>query len=193
MTGFDAIVLAGGSARRLGGVDKPALEVGGTSLLEQALAAVDTAVRVVVVGPTRATARMVRWRIEQPAGGGPVAAIAAALCEISADRLVVLAADLPDVAPAVPALLAALDASGADAAVLVDEGGRANHLAAAWRTESLRSVLAALGDPSGVPARALYAAADVHAVPDLDGWGRDTDTWDDIAAARRRLEQRNTP
>ena len=193
MTGFDAIVLAGGSSRRLGGVDKPALDVGGTTLLDRALAAVAAAARVVVVGPTRATARPVRWRQEQPPGGGPVAAIAAGIGEVSAEFVVVLAADLPSIAPAVPELLAALRASTGDAAVLVDASARANHLAAAWRTDRLRGVLATLGDPAGRPARALYAAADVHAVADPGGWGRDTDTWDDVADARRRLEQGSAP
>jgi len=50
---FDAIVLTGGAASRLGGADKPALEVGGTTLLERVLAAVADAGRIVVVGPAR--------------------------------------------------------------------------------------------------------------------------------------------
>ena len=192
MTGFDAIVLAGGSSRRLGGVDKPALSVGGTTLLDRALAAVDAAVRVVVVGPTRSTARPVRWRQEQPPAGGPVAAIAAGIVDVTAEFVVLLAADLPAVAPAVPQLLAAVGISAADAAVLVDADDRPNHLAAAWRTERLRQVLATLGDPNGAPARVLYAGVDVLAVPDVGGWGHDTDTWDDLAQARRRLEKGST-
>ncbi|MDQ4138070.1 MAG: NTP transferase domain-containing protein, partial [Actinomycetota bacterium] len=40
---FDAVILAGGRAVRLGGIDKTALEVGGRSLLESALAAVPDA------------------------------------------------------------------------------------------------------------------------------------------------------
>jgi molybdopterin-guanine dinucleotide biosynthesis protein A len=192
VAGFEAIVLAGGSSRRLGGADKPALSVGGTTLLDRALAAVDAAVRVVVVGPARATARPVHWHEEQPPGGGPVAAIAAGIVDVTAEYVVVLAADLPAVAPAVPRLLAALDLSTADAAVLVDADDRPNHLAAAWRTDRLRQVLVTLGDPNGVPARLLYAAVDVLAVPDAGGWGHDTDTWDDLAEARRRLEKGST-
>ncbi|MGW0901366.1 NTP transferase domain-containing protein, partial [Streptomyces goshikiensis] len=34
---YDAIVLAGGAARRLGGVDKPALPVGARTLLDRVL------------------------------------------------------------------------------------------------------------------------------------------------------------
>ncbi|MGW7786766.1 NTP transferase domain-containing protein, partial [Streptomyces tricolor] len=36
---YDAVVLAGGAARRLGGADKPGLRVGGRALLDRVLAA----------------------------------------------------------------------------------------------------------------------------------------------------------
>ncbi|MCM3926296.1 NTP transferase domain-containing protein, partial [Frankia sp. AiPs1] len=53
--GCSALVLAGGAAHRLGGRDKPAVVVGGTTLLDRVLAAVAGAgiERVVIVGPRR--------------------------------------------------------------------------------------------------------------------------------------------
>ena len=60
------MVLAGGRAERLGGEDKAALDVGGATLLERALAAVAPARRVVVVGDERPTARPVLWTREHP-------------------------------------------------------------------------------------------------------------------------------
>ncbi len=53
--GFDAIVLAGGRAARLGGADKPALRVGGSSLLGAVVsaAAAAGAGRCIIVGPPR--------------------------------------------------------------------------------------------------------------------------------------------
>ncbi|MEO9133426.1 MAG: NTP transferase domain-containing protein [Jatrophihabitantaceae bacterium] len=182
---FDAIILAGGAARRLQGADKPALQIGGLSLLERALDAVAGAAHTVVVGPTRTSARSVTWRREEPVGGGPVAALAAGIGAVGEDVVVVLAADQPDIAPAVPVLLAALTGSG-DVACLVDPDGRVNYLAAAWRTSALRVALTARGDPNGVPLRALIAGTDMIPVRDPDGWGRDCDTWDDVADARRR-------
>ncbi|MEO6886353.1 MAG: NTP transferase domain-containing protein [Jatrophihabitantaceae bacterium] len=187
---FDAIVLAGGSARRLGGADKPAQLIAGRSLLDHVLAAVDAADRIVVVGPVRATARPVRWRREDPPGGGPVAALAAAIHSVQAEIVVVLAADLPRIAPAVPALVAALRTSSTDAAILVDETGRRNYLAAAWRRDRLARVIAALADTSGASARSLYARADILEVADPDGWATDCDTWDKLAEARRLIENR---
>lgn len=179
---YDAIVLAGGSARRLGGIDKPQLRVGGRTLLDRAVGAVAGAGLVVVVGPPQPVSTAVRFCREEPPGGGPVAAVAAGLARTAADVVVVLAADLPWIAPAVPALLAALPPAGA--AVLVDADGRRNHLAAAWRRRELDAALAAVETPHGASMRALIANVDVVDVPDRDGWGRDCDTWDDLAEAR---------
>lgn len=118
---YDAVVLAGGAARRLGGADKPALSVGGRMLLDRVLAACAGADRTVVVGPRRPTAGAVRWTREDPPGGGPLPALAAGLAALdgdagSADRrdppdvVLVLAADLPFLtADTVRALADALD------------------------------------------------------------------------------------
>ena len=181
----DAIVLAGGPARRLDGADKPALTVGGRSLLRRVLDAVAGAERVVVVGPrpTEELPAHATWRREEPPGSGPVAAIAAGLGPLTAEYLLVLAADLPFVAGAVPVLCDAV--RGHDAAALVDAGGRANYVAAAWRRDALVRALGVLGSPAGAAVRALYAGVDLVAVPD-DGWGADCDTWDDVRAARAR-------
>jgi len=59
------------------------------------------------------------------------------------------------------------------------------------RREGVRAVAAleALGDPAGASARALALAAEQVYVPDPDGWGRDCDTWEDLADARSRREE----
>lgn len=92
---YDAIVLAGGAARRLGGADKPALHVGGRALLDRVLDACTDASTTVVVGGRRPTARPVRWTLEDPPGAGPVAALDAGLRATSAELVLVLSADLP--------------------------------------------------------------------------------------------------
>ncbi|WP_375486811.1 molybdenum cofactor guanylyltransferase [uncultured Jatrophihabitans sp.] len=190
---YDALIVAGGSARRLGGADKPALDVGGQSLLARVVGATADAEQLVVVGPRRPLPERheaVTWCVEDPAGGGPVAAIATGLLHTRADVVVVLAADLPWVAPAVPVLRATVGAAvgatvgAADVAVLVDGSGRRNHLAAAWRRTALVAAVDRLGEPSGARVRDLFATVRVAAVPDPHGWGRDCDTWDDVAAAR---------
>jgi molybdopterin-guanine dinucleotide biosynthesis protein A len=185
-THFDAVVLAGGRAARLGGVAKPQLRVGASTLLDRTVAAVRDAGLVVVVGPVQPVAGDVLFCREQPPGGGPVAAIAAGVPGTRADVVVVLAADLPWIAPAVPALVAAVPPDGV--ALLADQDGRANYLAAAWRRAALLRSLAEVGDPAGLPARALAARVDQVLLRDPAGWGRDCDTWEDLEQARTLVE-----
>ena len=72
MPRFDAIILAGGRARRLGGRDKPGEIVGGVPLIERVASAVPYAERLIVVGEPRALAgRDAVFTREHPPGGGP--------------------------------------------------------------------------------------------------------------------------
>jgi molybdopterin-guanine dinucleotide biosynthesis protein A len=185
---FDAVVLAGGAARRLGGEDKPGLVVGGATLLDRVLAACAEAGVTVVVGPERATARVVRWAREEPPGGGPVAGLAAGLAHVTAEVTLLLAADLPFLdAAAVRRLLDALAAAPeVDGAVLVDAEGREQLLTAAYRTAPLRAALAAVGEPDGARLRAVTAALRTLRLPDTTDVAVDCDTWDDVERARER-------
>jgi hypothetical protein len=92
---YDAVVLAGGAARRLGGADKPGVRVGGRALLDRVLAACAGARTTVVVADPRPAARPVLWAREEPPGGGPLAALDAGLRRTTAPYVVVLSADLP--------------------------------------------------------------------------------------------------
>lgn len=144
MTFPDAIVLAGGAGRRLGGVDKAALVVGGKSLLDRVLAAVDDSPVVVVVGPPRLTARPVLFTSEQPAGGGPAAALAAGLPMVTGDFVAVLAVDLPFVTADVVRHLAA-QVGTSSGALIVDADGNDQLLVGVWRTAALRDAVSAAG------------------------------------------------
>lgn len=190
---YDAVVLAGGTARRFGGAtDKVALEVDGTALLDRVLTGCAGARTTVVVGPRRPTRRPVSWVREQPPGGGPVAAVAAALPSVTANRILLLAADLPFFGPATAALLLrALDGDpNVAASVLVDADGRDQPLAAAYRTAPLLAALAALGDPAGLPLRRLVGGLTTRRIADADGAALDCDTWDDLARARAHARSR---
>lgn len=144
MSGFAAVVLAGGAARRMGGVDKPALPVGGRPMLARVLAAVVGAEPRIVVGPVPVGLPAgVRVTRERPAGAGPVAAIAAGLALVDPDveMVAVLAADLPLItAEALAALRETLRGRpAADGALFRDENGRRQLLCGVWRTAALRS------------------------------------------------------
>lgn len=153
-----AVVLAGGAGRRLGGVDKAGLVLGGRTLLDRVLsAAAGVAGRLVVVGRPRAVdlERAVIFIQEDVPGGGPVPALAAALDATGgASVVLILAVDLPLLTTAalarlVDELLAADPSVGAAAAA--DPAGRPNPLLAAYRAE----VLAGNDGAPGAAARSL--------------------------------------
>ncbi|MEU2547086.1 DUF6457 domain-containing protein [Streptomyces roseolus] len=201
-TAFDAVVLAGGAARRLGGADKPGVRVGGRTLLDRVLAACAGARRTVVVGDPRPTVRPVGWTREEPVGTGPVAALAAGVTALGATApgdpgiLLVLSADLPFLGEGtVLRLLAALDAGpGAEGALLVDGDGREQPLVAVYRATALRRELDGLrrahGQLDHLPLRALVGGLRPVRVPVGAGEPAasfDCDTWEDIATARARI------
>ncbi|MGW7687571.1 MULTISPECIES: NTP transferase domain-containing protein [Streptomyces] len=188
---YDAVILAGGAARRLGGVDKPALRVGGRALLDRVLDACRGAGRTVVVGPRRPTARPVRWAREEPPGGGPVAAVDAGIRQTTAPVVLVLSADLPFLThETVETLLTGLQ--GAEGAVLIDPDGREQPLVAAYRAEPLRREIALLatehGGLGGLPLRLLVSELALarlrHPTASFD-----CDTWEDITTARARIRE----
>ena len=100
---------------------------------------------VVCVGEERATTRLVKWCRESPAGGGPVAGIAAGLDHLGrldTGTCVVVAGDMPFASPAVPALVDMLNARPElDAVLATDPDGRRQPLLAAYRCGMLRAAL----------------------------------------------------
>nr|WP_238455122.1 NTP transferase domain-containing protein [Micromonospora sp. ATA51] len=194
VTAYAAVLLAGGAARRMGGVDKPARPVGGRPMLHRVLAAVAQAESRIVVGAAGSVPPGVRVTREEPSGGGPVAATRAGidLLDPGTATVALLAADLPLLtAEAVDALLRQLAGSTVDGACYVDGDGRRQQLCGVWRVAALRAALDRLagqrGDTlDGAPVRALLAGLAVREVA-WSGSGPppwfDCDTDDDVRRA----------
>ncbi|UNX55189.1 NTP transferase domain-containing protein [Georgenia sp. TF02-10] len=187
--GFDAVVLAGGTGRRLDGASKPDLRLAGRRLLDHVLAGTAGARRVVVVAPAEvAVPDGVARTLENPPLGGPVAGVAAGLAVLNdgapAPLVLVLSCDVPRAATAVPRLLAAAHADrDVDGACLLDPAGVPQWLTAAYRRTALVGRLA--GQPRGgrgVPVRALVAGLRLAGVPAVAAEATDVDTWSDLAA-----------
>jgi molybdopterin-guanine dinucleotide biosynthesis protein A len=179
MDGFDAIVLAGGTARRLGGTPKHTLVVDGQTLLARTLAAVAGASSIVVVGdaelrPFVGDAALVR---EDPPLAGPAAGIGAALPHVTAERVIVLACDHPDVADAVEPLLAA---RGTDGAIAVDADGRRQNLTFVARTDALRHAVARQSTLVDLAVHRLLEPLELAEISVPAGALRDVDTWEDL-------------
>jgi molybdopterin-guanine dinucleotide biosynthesis protein A len=178
---YDLVVLAGGTASRLGGVDKAGLVVGGVRLLDRVLAAGAGAGRRVVVGPVRVTAHSVVWCREDPPGGGPVAGLGAGLGFVEASLVAVLAVDLPLVDQAtITTLLAA--AAGHDGAMGVDLAGHDQPLLAVFDVAALRSVLAETTPLAGASMRSVLSRLDLARVT-IGEAAMDCDSWADVGRA----------
>ncbi|WP_231554488.1 molybdenum cofactor guanylyltransferase [Arthrobacter sp. L77] len=185
---FDAVILAGGRSSRLGGVPKAGLVVEGVTLLERTCAALAEARQMVVVGPEAdgwrglpGTPSFVR---EEPAFAGPAAALVAGLragTGVRARWCAVVACDMPRVAELVDVLLA--EAADDDGASLVAvDGGRAQPLAALYRSDDLAAAVDAVlaaGTADNLSMRSLLASVRTRPVPVAPGTTHDVDTWAD--------------
>ena len=186
---YDLVVLAGGTARRLGGRDKVTLPLDGTSSVERLLAQTADAGRVIGVGEVRETSRPIFWCREEPPGSGPLAAVAAALPHASGDIVLVAAGDMPFLGEAKQALLDALaGAELADAATLCDGAGVRQPLAAAYRRDALMRRIRDLDEVADRPARLLLDGLNVVDVP-ADRSADDIDTWDDVYRIEEELRR----
>lgn len=185
-----AVVLAGGEGRRLAGADKPAVTVGGRTLLDRVLDACPADAEVVVVGPERPTRRPARWTREVPPGGGPLAGLAAGLAEVHTPLVLLLATDLPGVAPALPSLLAVARAAlqdGRDGAWFTDATGRGQQLVSCLSAAAVRARMPA--DPWGKSVRHVLDGLDLVDVPAPPGTVDDVDTPEDLARVRQDVRQ----
>lgn len=202
-TAFDAIVLAGGAARRLGGVSKPDVELGGRRLIDGVLVAVADAREIVVVGDVEVPEGVHRT-VEDPPRGGPVAGVAAGLDALAttgptADWTVLLACDLADPLPALGRLVAAwshalrtdaVDTDEHDGWCLADASGRPQWLFGIHRTASLRRALDRFESPRDRSMHSLLAESTLVTVPAGDDDVADIDTWTDHARWVETLEGR---
>lgn len=182
-----AVVLTGGTGRRMGGADKATLQVDGVTLLERSLAATVFAGEVVVVGAEVDTSRRVTWTSEDPPSGGPAAAVLAGVdaLRLDPDLVVVLAVDMPRVTAATVARLVwAVEADPTvDGAVLVDSEGRRQPLAASYRRRALEAARPpSAGLQHGLPMRRLVGALRLAEVPAVADEALDVDTWADLRA-----------
>lgn len=176
---------------RLGGVDKASIEVGGVTLLEQAITATVAADEVVVVGEQVPTSRPVTWTRESPARGGPAAGLLAGLNAflVPPDLVCVLAVDMPRVTASTVARLVAAVSSDDDAAmlidgaVLVDGDGRQQTLAGVYRYRALLSARPSDREREhGLSIRDLIAPLRLVDIASVGDEARDVDTWEDLLA-----------
>ncbi|MBN1771380.1 MAG: molybdenum cofactor guanylyltransferase [Deltaproteobacteria bacterium] len=161
-----AIVLAGGTSRRMG-ADKRALAVGGVPLLQRVVDSLRPHAREVLVGTSPALASDdlpgTRTVFDRVPGQGPLMGLASCLAASSSDRNLVAACDLPEIPPGLVERLLSEALSG-DVAVPRAANGNIEPLLAVYRRRLLPDIerLLAAGERS---IRPLLAERDTRWVP----------------------------
>lgn len=179
--GFAGVILAGGTAARMGGIDKAAIELHGRTLLELAVEAFLDADEVVVVAPDAVpTSRPVTTVCEDPPHGGPVAGLLAGVdALLRRPRLVgVLAVDMPRVSQTTMRRLRQA-AHGQDGAFLVDGEGR-RQLAGVLEPGALAGVRPDKERQHGMALHRLLAPLRLAEVASGGDEAVDIDSWTDL-------------
>jgi len=144
-----ALILAGGKASRIGGGDKPLLEVGGDTMMSRIVTALRDEVAAIAISANGDLGRFAEFRLPvlpdgQFAGEGPLAGVLAGLDwagPIGASALLTVPGDMPFVPRGLASTLSPPPACAAS-------NGRAHHLVALWPVgcrDELRALLSAPG------------------------------------------------
>ena len=183
------IVLSGGTSSRFG-ADKSQAILGHQQLIHHILMGIPKEFEIIIVGAdplfTPASYRCVQ---ESPAGGGPVAGIAAALELCESEIVGVLATDMPFAGAHMIHLLSAMT-SYDDAIMFVDSKGFKQPLAALYRREALENALSTIGNSHGASMRTLISHLKIHEVqmsPEIEKAMIDIDTPHDLMVAMEYL------
>ena len=139
---FSALILAGGKATRLGGVDKGALVVGGATIFDRQREVLLPRVAEIIVSSPR-PAPGYRTVVDAVPDAGPLAGIAAGLNAARTPWLLVLAGDMPHVSAPLIELLITRAASTTRAAVGIRIGGLPEPLLCALEVAAFRPIVEA--------------------------------------------------
>ena len=180
----DSIIVAGGSATRMGGLDKAMLPLGlsGKALLNDVIKACPG--KVFIVGYPReslaSSDKSIEWLADLNPGGGPAAGIWSGLNSVTSEYAFISAADQTLSAETVSKLVSA--ASGQDGAWAIRSDGSGQPLCACVRTDLLRDLLAPTQGVNQSPLR-LLSSLEMVGVSVNPDQVVDFDTWQDVAKA----------
>lgn len=184
------IVLAGGAGRRMG-TPKAAVHLAGRPLVQHALALLGARCAQVVVvarpetplGPLPAPVVH-----DRPGPAGPLGALATGLAAVDADRVLVLACDLPFAAPLLDALLA----HPGEGAVVGRSAGHIQPLCARYPRRATLAEAERLLGAGDHRARGPALALDAATIDDRWGALANLNTPDDLRLAAARWADAQT-
>lgn len=190
------VILAGGQARRLGGIDKTLLVLGGKSLLARIIERMDPPAAPIALSANGDPARFAAFGLPVLpdgafAGQGPLAGVLAGLDWAQAqgaDALLTVPGDTPFIPTDLAAALAPPPACASSA-------GRAHHLVALWPIAARAALYRFLSEPGRHGVRDFAAGLAMRRVdfPAL-AWDpfHNVNTPDDLTAARGLAGRRDT-
>ena len=192
MSAVAALVLAGGSARRLGGIDKPLLDLGGEPMIARLIARI--ALPAIAINANGDPARFSVFGLEVLddgafAGQGPLAGLLAGLdwaAGLGAAALLTVPGDTPFIPAGLAAALAPPPACAAS-------NGRTHHLVALWPVDCRHALRIRLSAPGRRDIRDFSASIDMRRVDFPVGTCdpyMNINTPEDLATARATLERR---
>ena len=183
-----AVILAGGTARRLGGVDKPLLDLAGQSLLAHLIVRLRPQAGPIALSANGDPARFATFGLPVLpdgafAGQGPLAGVLAGLdwaAAQGAEALLTVPGDTPFIPPDLAAALAPPPACAASA-------GQVHHLVALWPTAARDALRRFLAEPGPRGAHTFTAGLAMRRVDfSAAAWDPflNVNTPEDLAAAR---------
>lgn len=198
---WTAAILAGGEARRLDGIDKSALTVGGRSILDRQLALLRSLTsHILIVARDRSRARHVDVPlvVDRISGAGALGGIYTALMEAPTEQVLVIACDMPFLTAS---FLRRLAARGEDVDVAVPRDARGRHPLCASYARRVAGHLKARIDSGMLRVGDALAGLEVREIgPDelasFDPDGRlllNVNTPGDYERARRAVTDREGP
>jgi molybdopterin-guanine dinucleotide biosynthesis protein A len=191
-----ALILAGGDARRLGGIDKPLLELAGQSLLERIISRLLPQAAPIALSANGDPARFASFGLPVLADGGfadqgPLAGVLAGLdwaAAQGAEALLTVPGDTPFIPPDLAAALAPPPACAMSA-------GQMHHLVALWPVTARAALRRFLSQPGPRGVRDFTAGLAMRRV-DFPAVAWDpflnVNTQDDLTAARVLAGRRQT-
>lgn len=180
---YDAIIVAGGAGRRMGGVSKADLVVDGSRLLDTVVGAVSDARQIVVVGDASVPDGVVLTR-EDPPGTGPAAGLGAGLAAVEQPSpwTMVLCVDLPDAARVASRLRhSCLQLDHRFDGVVLAADGRTQWLMACYRTDALMRAIEEFGNLEHAPLRRVLSPLRLAHTSPGDALPIDLDSHEDLA------------
>lgn len=168
-----SMIIGGGQSQRMG-QDKSRLEIDGRTLLESAIDSLSFSAEILVIAPPSELRESpswppVRFTIEDPPFGGPVAGLVAGIAAWSArpdsEHVIVFPVDMPNPRAAAGHLQAAELAPDFDGAVLQDEQGWPQYLLGRYRMSALRRAAQQLGSGRDISMRKFGKLLNVSPIP----------------------------